>query len=497
MLKRNIFIPSIWVLLLSVWALPAWAELILDTAWVRRYDGPDHLYDEVSAIAVDDSGNVYVTGRSKGAQTRFDYATVRYYPDGDTAWLRRYNGLGNGDDYGRAIDIDAYGNVYVTGWSTGIETGFDYVTIKYYPNGDTAWVRTYNEPGNPYDYARAVVVDGSGNVYVTGWRATIKYDCDGNQSWIGSGGNGRALLVDDSDNVYVVGTDGDYTTTKLYPNGDTAWVRTYDGPGHHDDLPTGIAIDDSGNVYVTGGSWGDGTMEDYATIKYYPNGDTAWVRRYNGSRNSTDHAYAIAVDGSNNVYVTGCARNSVTSDDYLTVKYYPNGDMAWVRGYDAALQGDAAYAMALDGSGNVYVTGQSYGSQTLDDYATIKYYSNGDSAWVRRYNGPGNAGDQSHAIGVDASGNVYVGGASDGGSATGVDYVTIKYSPSLRWRGDANGDGSIDIGDVVYLINYLYKYGSAPDPVDAGDCNCDGMVNVGDVVYLVNYLYRGGDPPSC
>jgi hypothetical protein len=63
--------------------------------------------------------------------------------------------------------------------------------------------------------------------------------------------------------------------------------------------------------------------------------------------------------------------------------------------------------------------------------------------------------------------------------------------------GDANGDGLIDVGDVVYLVSYLYKGGPAPDPLWVGDCNCDGTTNVGDVVYLVAYLYRGGDPPGC
>jgi hypothetical protein len=61
--------------------------------------------------------------------------------------------------------------------------------------------------------------------------------------------------------------------------------------------------------------------------------------------------------------------------------------------------------------------------------------------------------------------------------------------------GDANGDGTINIGDVVYLINYLYKGGPAPDPLPAGDSNCDGVINVADVVCLVNYLYRGGGLP--
>jgi hypothetical protein len=63
--------------------------------------------------------------------------------------------------------------------------------------------------------------------------------------------------------------------------------------------------------------------------------------------------------------------------------------------------------------------------------------------------------------------------------------------------GDANGDGLIDPGDAVYLLNYLYRGGTSPDPLEAGDCNCDDVVGPGDVVYLINYLFRNGLPPSC
>lgn len=63
--------------------------------------------------------------------------------------------------------------------------------------------------------------------------------------------------------------------------------------------------------------------------------------------------------------------------------------------------------------------------------------------------------------------------------------------------GDLNGDGSIDIGDVVFSINYLYKSGPAPDPLEIGDCNCDQVVDLGDVVYLINYLFKDGPLPSC
>jgi hypothetical protein len=64
-------------------------------------------------------------------------------------------------------------------------------------------------------------------------------------------------------------------------------------------------------------------------------------------------------------------------------------------------------------------------------------------------------------------------------------------------QGDANGDQEIGPGDVVYLINYLFRGGPAPDPYDSGDCNCSGSVESGDVVYLVNYLFRAGPLPCC
>jgi photosystem II stability/assembly factor-like uncharacterized protein len=73
--------------------------------------------------------------------------------------------------------------------------------------------------------------------------------------------------------------------------------------------------------------------------------------------------------------------------------------------------------------------------------------------------------------------------------------ISILGDPFIS--GDVNGDGLIAPGDVVYLLNYLYRAGTVPEPLQAGDVNCDGMVDAGDVVYLISYLFRGSEPPSC
>jgi uncharacterized delta-60 repeat protein len=366
--------------------------------WVARYNGPGSA-DKAQAIAVDNAGNVYVTGWSYAAPntSSTDYATIKYNSSGEQQWVARYNGSGNGFNEATAIAIDGSGNVYVTGDSWGSGGNLDYATIKYDSFGQQQWVARYNGPGNYADVATAIAVDNSGNVSVTGY------------SW-GSG------------------NDFDYATIKYNSSGEQQWVARYNGPGNNDDSAYGIAVDSSGNVYVTGFSaGGPSTGFDYATVMYNSVGQQQWVARYSGPGNQLDEAAAIAIDDSGNVYVTGESLNSEANLDYATIKYNSFGQEQWVARYNGPANGnDSTHAMTVDGSGNVYVTGSSEGSGT--DYATVKYNSAGQEQWVARYNGPGNFDDDAYAIAVDDSGNVYVTGRSIG-SAGDFDYATIKYEP--------------------------------------------------------------------
>src|SRR5207245_3631978 len=110
----------------------------------------------------------------------------------------------------------------------------------------------------------------------------------------------------------------DYLTLKIKPSGDSIlWAKTYNGPGNAEDHPTAIAVNDSLETFVTGWSAGSGTGLDYATIKYLPNGDSAWVRRTAGL--GSDSALAMALRGFTDLYVTGTSVDS--GYDYYTVKY--------------------------------------------------------------------------------------------------------------------------------------------------------------------------------
>lgn len=497
-----------------------------DTKWVKRFNGPSNAGDQAMAIAVDDDGNVYVTGQSTGSGTSFDYTTIKYDDDGDTEWVRQYNGPGNSNDQPTAIAVDADGNVYVTGQSSGSGPGFDYATIKYDDDGDLEWVTRYNGPANDLDRANALAVDNNGNVYVTGLIttlvdednvnftdiATIKYNTTGVQQWVGiynlkghdeanalaadalgnvyltgvsgfededtdndfvtikynaagaqqwaqtfngiqqdEGGEANDLVLDTAGNVYITGglsIEGgiDYATIKYNTNGVQQWVATYNGPGNTTDNANAISLDQNGNVFITGGSRINNF--DYATVKYTAVGDQKWVKRYNGpgdlNKGEPDFATALAVDEDGNVHITGGITRNNTGLDYTTYKYDEDGDREWKKTYSGPGIGpDQASAITLDAQGNVYVTGRSWGSGTRDDYATIKYDHDGDTKWIRRYNGPGNGLDQATAIAVDENGNVFVTGWSTG-SGTGRDYATIKYDKdgNTLWVRRYNGPGN-------------------------------------------------------
>ena len=391
-------------------------------SWSRTYNGclvSDNIggIDWAQAIAVDSSGNVYVTGGSEGEGANgMDYATVKYDSQGNQAWVARYNGPASGYDQALAIAVDSSGNIYVTGESFGTDQGYDYATVKYNSSGVEQWVARYDESAatNDSDVATAIAVDGQGNVYVTGRSL------------------GALIYIDYAD----------YATVKYDANGVQRWVATYDGAGGSD-IAEAIALDGQGNVYVCGSSDGATGDWDYAVVKYKDNGDTAdqvWVARYNGPVSGMDSANDMAIDASGNIYVTGYSQDEVTGFDYATVKFEDHGTYAseaWVARYDGPVSGDDwASALALDGGGNVYVTGESPNGVS-SDYATVKYDSSGKEVWVARYDGPAGGLDSATDIVVDGRGNVFVTGTSAGGS-TGWDWATVMYSQGVKtytWLG--------------------------------------------------------------
>jgi hypothetical protein len=414
--------------------------------WVKYYNGPANLGDYPVGMAVDAVGNVYVMGTSYATGTTVsDFVTVKYSTKGNRRWVSRYHGPGS-LCRSAGVALGADGSLFALGDCEG-----GYNTVKYDKNGHQEWKRLYKGVAKNKTFPAKIATDGAGNVYVTGtaWQdttgsydlITLKYAPSGKRLWESSyhvagkaDENPVAMTVDSSGNVFLVGTiypagswTGTMVTVKLAADGRVVWAKRYQGPAKAGDSAVGIALDASGNVCVTGNSQGLGTSGDFVTIKYGPGGARLWVKRYNGAANLPDTPRAIAVDPQGNVYVTGNVAKALNDADYATVKYSKDGKQRWVRFYDGPAHGaDWPTAMAVDGRGNVYVTGASQGIGTKEDYATVKYNSKGKQVWVESYSGPGSNDEHPSAISLDQAGNVYVTGPSVG--STGVaDYVTIKY----------------------------------------------------------------------
>ncbi len=401
--------------------------------WVARYNGPINSTDSAIDLVIGPSGNIYVTGTSWVDEKSTDYNTIAYDPDGNLIWSTRYDGC-----VAHAMTIDSSENVFVTGLNYSSATHFDIATVSYDSSGNERWVAIYNGPANYSDRAWAITTDYLGHIYIAGESSdigkgdnyvTIKYDPLGNELWVARYNGSEtstshrafAIAVDCSGNVYVSG-EGWYgswggAVIKYDPFGKEMWVRTYyvGGVGGGQ----GLALDPFGNVYVSAGS---------NTIKYDTDGNVMWSAEYNGTGSGWLLGKAMAVDSLGNVYVSGYGKGLGAHQDYVTVKYDQNGDELWWASYNGpGNDQDRAYVMALDSSGNVYVAGESYGSGTKHDYATIKYDSSGNELWVARYNGPGNRYDSIQGIALDSIGNIYVTGKSyESPHKSG--YLTIKYS---------------------------------------------------------------------
>lgn len=218
------------------------------------------------------------------------------------------------------------------------------------------------------------------------------------------------------------------------------WTVLQNGAGHSYDYGNAVVTDSAGNVYVTGS--GD---DDFLTIKYGPNGTRQWMARYDGPGHGEDNALAVAVNDTGDVYVTGSSYGGApasggTDYDVTTVKYNAAGQEQWVRRFNGSgNQGDAARGLSLGPDGSVYITGYAWEAVSAWDFITLKYDADGSLRWNVGYDN-GFGADRAAAIASDSQGNVYVTGESWGG-ASGFDYVTISYNSEgdRRWLDRYNG----------------------------------------------------------
>ncbi len=426
--------------LLALMLILAPAALLagVDTAWVRRYDGPAHLSDYAIGLAVDSQGNVIVTGASQGADSTYDWVTIKYSSTGDSLWANRRS-YGGGKPV--SLQIDASGNIYVSGNGNG-----RLATEKYSPSGQVLWAVPYG-PQDSVDMGDlAFDVGGSlmlgGSLRQASWDALlVKYRPSGDTAWAryydvdGHVNGGDAIACDTRGGTYVAGSYLDnsprencvmFRTDSL---GNRLWTAVFADSARESWLDN-VMLDKDGNAVAIGKYIGTTTDYDYLTIKYDSAGETLWTRRYDGPGNGTDKAVALALDDNGRIYVTGSSQGQTTNRDYATVKYDIDGSELWVRRYDGPGNGaDNAHAVAVDDEGSAYVTGSVWVAHNVGaDCATIKYSPGGESLWCALYNGPGNWSDGGSVVAVDSVGNVCVAVASSNGFGLDDDIVAIKYS---------------------------------------------------------------------
>jgi uncharacterized delta-60 repeat protein len=424
----------------------------IPAVWTQRYNAPPDNTDESRCVVVDNSGNVIVTGYAFNGNGNLDAVTIKYNPAGVLQWVRNFDRGVNDNDQATRCAVDASGNVYVTGSSRGASSGVDLMVVKYDPAGTELWSSFYNGSSNSTDEGKAISVDASGNVYVCGYETasgftfdmvTVKFNSSGAQQWVNVyngtvSGNDEAtdLVLDASGNVYITGytevsntpLNNDYITIKYNAAGQQQWLTTFNGTSNDNDYGRAIALDPSNNVLVTGYSFETNNWFDMLTVKYNNSGVQQWTARYNNAANRYEEAWDVISDINGNVYVTGQSQavgNNSTPPDFATIKYNSAGAQQWVARYNGpGNDNDRAFSVAVDDSLNVYASGVSK-SLVNEDFATVKYSPAGTQLWVVRYNGTGNLVDQSNNM-VVKNGDVYVTGNSD--NAANTDILTIRYS---------------------------------------------------------------------
>jgi uncharacterized delta-60 repeat protein len=343
-----------------------------EVLWMDSFHGSGNYIDTASAIAVDGSGDFIAAGFTYNASTGGDFTVVKYNgATGAQLWRRVIDGgvspNGNGDG-ATAVGLDAAGNIFAAGMIHDSRGVGNFALLKLdAANGATLWTQLI-----PNGYASALAVDGAGNVVVVGTSqvafAVVKYNgATGAEMWRqlingtagGPAGQAVTVAIDASGNVvaggYVVNSYGTPNTNLFKFNGMTG-AELWRQSGL---FVKKIAVDGAGNVAASGLVGSDLTLKKYDGTT----GTELWRHNAGRTSNTTIGLSDVAVDTAGNIFTAGGIYNAGSrSSDILALKLDgPSGSEIWRQEINGGLERypyfDQAFALALDGTGNIAIAG--------------------------------------------------------------------------------------------------------------------------------------------
>lgn len=362
---------------------------------------------------------------------------------------------GGGVDRAAAVTIDTAGNVYLAGSATASGSDITFTVVKLNPQGVLVWRGTYTgSRGGVLGSAQAVTVDAAGNVYAAG------YVSDG----------------------AIFGANLDTLVVKLGPDGVERWAQRFDDSVQ--DSASSIAVDASGAVYVTGGTFGSASGADWLTRRLTADGTLDWTRRHTGPGNAADTVDDMMLAPNGNVVLAGTTQNAGdgVTNDIEVVTYDPRGALVgrqvWT---DTAISHEQVDDLDIGTGGDVTVTGTTAVNASpefgVHGPITLRFAASGalvqairaggagvdvDAAGntqvvgfgaTSRYDAAGNLvwstplgvteGLADLEIAVDSTGAVTVAGTVVNPTTLNTDYLTIRYSAAglELWRHRFNGTG--------------------------------------------------------
>lgn len=355
-----------------------------------------------NAVVCDAYGNSYVTGYAYEEGNNNDIVLIKYNPQGEYVWAKSYNGSASLNDEGKGIRIDNEGNIFVVGFAEIEGKSTDIAILKYSPDGDLVWDNFFRSSESPLsDVGNAIALDLNGNIYVTGYAK----DDDGLK---------------------------DFVVIKYDQSGTIIWNNFIDGVNNLDAEGIDIAISAAGDVYATGYTTVSPNNTDIEVIKLSSSSGTIlYNTTISGSANQEDKAWGIVVDTDGAAYITGFITDDIYPDCY-TAKLNSEGTIIWQDSYNGGGNHiDKAWGIVVDTDGSVYITGESTDENMNVNYVTIKYTSDGLRDWTNFYNGIADYIDVASAIGIIVNSNnsksIIVTGKSFGYD-NNFDYATVRYN---------------------------------------------------------------------